>query len=66
VVDVSLEGRSEILESVTEKDLRIFVDCAGLDPAREHEVPVQVHLPTYMDVNVTVVPRVVRVSFPSI
>jgi YbbR domain-containing protein len=62
-VEISLEGRSELLENVSEHDLRVFVDCAGLNTAVTNEVPVQVHLPVYMDVSVTVVPKTVQVWF---
>ncbi len=64
VVDVTLEGRSELLENVSERDIRIFVDCYRVDPAVTNELPVQVHLPVFMDVTMTVVPKVVRVGFP--
>ena len=62
VVDLTLEGRSELLENVSDRDIRIFVDCAQLDAAGTNLLPVQVHLPMFMDVNVTVVPKSVRVE----
>ncbi|MCE9614602.1 MAG: hypothetical protein K8T26_10020 [Lentisphaerae bacterium] len=63
-VEISLEGRSELLENVSEHDISVFVDCVGLVMGQTNEVPVQVHLPVYMDVTVTVVPKVVRVWLP--
>lgn len=66
VVDVTLEGRSEMLENLTKDDIRVFVDCVGLDPAQSYELPVQAHLPVFLDVNVSVVPKTVRVSFAAL
>lgn len=63
MVDVVMEGRSELLESVSASDLRLFVDCVGLEPAGVYELPVQVHLPVSMDVTVSVTPKVVTVTF---
>lgn len=62
-VNITLEGRSELLENVSEKDLRVFVDCVGIDGAVTNELPVQVHLPVYMDVSISVVPRTIKVGF---
>ncbi|MDA0577863.1 MAG: CdaR family protein [Verrucomicrobia bacterium] len=63
-VDIMLEGRSELLESISERDIRIFVDCEGLSHDATNSVPVQVHLPVFMDVTVSAVPKTVSVSFP--
>ena len=62
-VSVSIEGRSELVEKFSEEDIRVFVVCAGLDPEESHELPVQVHLPVFEDIDAHVVPRVVTVTF---
>ena len=65
-VDVSVEGRAEIVESLTEADMRFVVDCVGLDPSGSYELPVQPHLSVTEDVTVTIIPKVVKVMFTDI
>jgi len=63
VVNVSLHGRPKVLESVSGDSVMVFVDCVGLDPSASYELPVNVHLPTGVDVNTGVEPESVRVVF---
>lgn len=42
---IQLVGRAELLETLTQQDIRVYVDLVGLAPDVEHEVPVLVHLP---------------------
>ncbi|MDA0990494.1 MAG: CdaR family protein [Verrucomicrobia bacterium] len=62
-VDVTVEGRAEVVENLAEQDVRIFVDCIGLNADAAYELPVQVHLPVYNDVTVKVIPKTVAVTF---
>jgi hypothetical protein len=65
-VDVSVEGRAEVIDSLTEAEMRFVVDCVGLDPSGSYELPVQPHLPVTEDVTVTIIPKVVKVIFTDI
>jgi len=62
-VSVSLHGRGEVLNSISEGAIRAFVDCSELDSSTSHEVPVVVHVPAGLDVTATVEPEFVRVFF---
>ena len=62
-VDITVEGRAELIENLAEADIRIFIDCIGLNRTAAYELPVQVHLPVYNEVKVKVEPSVVEVSF---
>ena len=66
MVDVSIEGRAEVVEILSEADMRFVVDCVGLDPAGSYELPVQSHLSVMEDVTVTIIPKVVKVMFTDI
>lgn len=61
-VSVSIEGRAEVVNKYTEEDIRVFVVCAGLDPEESHELPVQVHLPIFEDIDARADPKVVTVT----
>lgn len=60
-VNVSLHGRAEILESISNGSIRVFVDCVGLE--KSAKLPVDVHLPAGVDVDATVEPEKVKVEF---
>ena len=62
-VSVSIEGRAGLVEQFSEEDIRVFVVCAGLDSEESHELPVQVHLPVFKDIDARVEPKVVTVTF---
>ena len=61
-VNVTLSGRAEMINSVTEKQIKAFVDCVGLQPGTAHRLRVDVHLPAGIDVTPTVEPEEVMVS----
>ncbi len=63
VVDVFLHGRAEVLDSIPEKAVKVFVDCIELRESGTRILPVNVHLPAGLDVNATVEPKTVRVMF---
>lgn len=65
VADATLEGRAELLEHVAPEDVRLIVDCVGLEADGSYELPVQVHVPGLKELSVTVVPRVVKVTVSS-
>lgn len=60
-VDLQLDGRAEVMDSITNEMVRVFVDCMELDPDAIYELPVVVHLPAGLDVKSTVVPDTVKV-----
>jgi YbbR domain-containing protein len=60
-VSVTLEGRAEELDALDEEKLKVFVDCGGLEPWCDYELPVRVHLPPGTDVAATVEPATVHV-----
>jgi len=62
-VAVKVDGRAEIVENLTEGDIRLFVDCTGLDSAARYELPVQVHLSVHHDIEASVDPKSVNVTF---
>jgi len=62
-VDVFLHGRAEVLDSIPEKAVKVFVDCIGLSESGTRILPVNVHLPPGLDVSATVEPKAVRVVF---
>lgn len=62
MADATIEGRAELLENVLPDDVRLFVDCVGLEVGGTYELPVQVHVPGSKELSVTVVPKVVKVT----
>lgn len=65
-VDVTVEGRAEVIANLTEAEMFMFVDCIGLDLTGSYELPVQPHLPVTEDVSVNINPKVVKVTFTDI
>ena len=61
-VDVSLEGRVEVLAAIGEAAISVLVDCSELKEAATYELPVMVHLPCHMEVSPTVKPDTVKVA----
>jgi len=60
-VDVSLEGRVEVLEGIGDDTISVLVDCAGLETIATYELPVIVHLPCQTEVRPMVTPETVKV-----
>jgi len=44
-VHIVLSGRSEILDTLRNEDVRAYVDCVGLDSSVSYELPVRVDVP---------------------
>jgi YbbR domain-containing protein len=61
-VNVTLEGRAEVLEKIEHAALAVFVNCTGVKGADAFDAPVVVHLPTPMDVVIKVEPPAVKVT----
>jgi len=64
VVNVEIVGRRDVVNSLTEEDLRAFADLSDLGsmPPTAIQRPVQVYLPP-MDVRVLVEPLTVQIQF---
>jgi len=60
-VDLSLEGRVEVLDGIGDDAIAVLVDCSELETAATYELPVMVHLPCQAEVTPTVSPDVVKV-----
>lgn len=60
-VKVTLHGRSEALDGLSESVIRVFLDAAGPPPPATSELPVNVYLPPGLDVTAEVDPASVRV-----
>ena len=63
-VTLSVQGRAELVETVTRDSAKVFVDCRGLDPSATYELPLNVHLPD-AELKAQVAPDTVRVFFSS-
>jgi len=61
-VDVSLEGRVEVLEGIDDDAISVLVDCVDLDAGGTNERPVLVHLPCQLEVQPIVTPPTVRAT----
>lgn len=59
-VDVTLQGRSEVLAGIAASSIRVFVDCAEL-AAGTYELPLNVHLPRGLMVKAQVEPKTIKV-----
>jgi len=60
---VTVHGRPELVESITDESIKVFVDCSGLKHSKEYKLPVNVHLPpSAADVTVKVEPDLVKVK----
>jgi hypothetical protein len=59
-VDVSLEGRVEVLGGITDASISCLVDCSDLDAAGTNGLPVIVHLPCHLEVQPVVTPATVK------
>lgn len=62
-VNVTVKGRSEELENLTQDSITVFVDVTGVEPRGSYVLPVLVHLPPGMDVTAGVSPESVNVIF---
>ncbi len=60
-VSVAVKGRAETVEALTEKDLKVFVDCGGLQPGTTNIVTATAHLPPGVDIATTLTPEAVTV-----
>ncbi len=61
-VNLSLHGRPDLVKSIISETIKVFIDCTGLEGGKEHELPLNVHLPPAIsDVTVTVDPDRVKV-----
>lgn len=60
-VAVSVSGRPGTAEALPPGDIRVFVDCTGLDTSATHRLPVHVHLPRGLDAMAEANPASVRV-----
>jgi len=59
-VDVTLEGRVEVLDGIGDDTISVLVDCSELETAATYELPVLVHLPCQTEVHPTVTPETVK------
>jgi hypothetical protein len=59
-VNLTVEGRAEVLETMARDAVRVYVDCQGLDRAASYELPVNIHLPA-VDVKAKATPDTVKV-----
>ena len=59
VVKVALKGRLEKIDNIASNSVMAFVDCTGLSPGAVTNLPVKVHIPIGMDVEVVVEPEMV-------
>ena len=60
-VNVILTGGSSELQKLTRADIRVMVDCGGLRPSTNHDLPVLVDVPRRIDVTAVAQPPTVRV-----
>jgi len=60
-VTLKLLGRAEVLETLTPRDVQVYVEASMLTPDKEAELPVRVHLPPKVRVE-AIVPPVVAAS----
>lgn len=63
--DVIVIGRADVLEEITAREVRLYVDLASLEPEVQHEVPIRVHVPPRVRLD-KVSPATVQVSFGEI
>lgn len=62
-VEVTVKGRAEMLDKLTNESVRVFVDCVGLDTSITNTCHLAAHLPPGMDVTATMNPENIKVSF---
>lgn len=43
--NVTLVGRAELLDALTPRDIRMYVDMTGVQPGEPQELPIRVHVP---------------------
>jgi len=60
-VNVSLHGRTEVLDGITANSVRVFVDCMDLAAPATYELPVNVHLPPGINARSDVKPKTIKV-----
>jgi YbbR domain-containing protein len=66
-VVVVLTGRKDVLDSLSENDFSVFVDCNGLDLAVTYDdVQLSVHMPPEIDVTAEVKPPSVQVALKEV
>lgn len=61
-VNVAVRGRAELVKNIRTEAMKVYVDCAGLSPRKMTTVPVNVHIPSAIDVTVQVIPDKVDVT----
>ena len=60
-VNVSLHGRTEVLDGITANSVKVFVDCMDLAAPATYELPVNVHLPPGINARSDVKPKTIKV-----
>lgn len=61
--NVTLVGRAELLETLAPRDIRVYVDMAGITPGETVELPIRVHVPPRVRLE-KVDPPKATLSFP--
>lgn len=62
VVNVSLHGSPQAVDSVKESDLSIFVDCSGIVSNGEYKLPASIHLPAGVNLSAAIEPPLISVT----
>jgi len=63
LVKVILHGSKELIEKIQDSQVKVLVDCSGLDISKTYKLPAQIHLPYGMNVTASVDPDTVKVTF---
>ncbi len=63
IVDVTLQARAEILDTLTTNDISVFVNCVGINQGITNRLTPVIHLPVGLDIKATAKPEQVAVSF---
>ena len=62
-VTLHVQGRSEVIDSLSRDVLRVFVDCIGLDTSASYDLPLDVHWPPGLEITARTKPGSAKVSF---
>ncbi|MDA3799425.1 MAG: CdaR family protein [Kiritimatiellae bacterium] len=61
--NVTLQAREEIINKIVKDEISIFVDVTSFTETGEYEVPLSIFLPEDEDINKTVEPSTVKITF---
>lgn len=61
-VDVSLRGSPQTVNSISNEEISIFVDCITITKPGSYKIPASIHIPTGINISAAISPPIINVT----